>query len=320
MRTGWISAAALTPRSVGQRPQGRLERLLAASRRVRVSASRRASSSSSSRGLQELAARRLVVGESSREVGPQLLGELHERAGAQCCSATAGGEERRAPACSPSPAARRTGARVSTSSATGSFQRYCPFIQSSFSGSKTAAALLTRSSEKAATSSSRRDQLAVVARVTSRAGPGSCRAPRAGCPRRGTPRRRWRRCACDRRCLSGPRISGRWPKRGSVAAERLEQPDVLRRVGEVVLAAEHVGRSPCRCRRPTTERWYVGLPSERSRTKSSSASGGELDVAAHEVVKRDRLVRHAEADGERLAGGAARLDLLRRAVRRQVRG
>jgi len=48
------------------------------------------------------------------------------------------------------------------------------------------------------------------------------------------------------------------------------------------------------------------MPEERTRIGSLIVSLGELDSAAHQVVEAQRVVRDAQAHGERFAGRAAR--------------
>ena len=116
---------------------------------------------------------------------------------------------------------------------------YCPFIQSSFSVLKTALPPLMPSSVKLSISSgvdissrsSPGDQPSSARKLTIASGRYPCRwysitdvAP----------------CRLLRRFLSAPRISGTCAKRGTARAERLEQQHVLRRVRDVIVAADHV--------------------------------------------------------------------------------
>ena len=133
---------------------------------------------------------------------------------------------------------------------------YWPFIQSSFSVLKTALPPLIPSSEKAPTSSS--------IDITSRSSPGD-QPSSARKFTMASGRYPWRRysvtdvapCRLLNRFLSAPRISGTCANSGVGAPSASKQQHVLRRVRDVVVAANHVRDlpSPRRLRRPRGGRW-----------------------------------------------------------------
>ena len=100
-----------------------------------------------------------------------------------------------------------------------------------------------------AISSSRREQLAGRRQATSRAARGSSPSPRGDSRAAGTPSPTSRRAACSGASCRCPRISGTCANDGGVLPERLIQQHLLRRVRDVIVAADDVRDPPCRCRR-----------------------------------------------------------------------
>ncbi len=92
-------------------------------------------------------------------------------------------------------------------------------------------------------------------------------------------------------------MSGRWPNWGTGRAQRLEQQDVLGRVGEVVLAADDVRDGHGRV--VDGHREVVEGRAVRAHDHQVAAEGVgvDLDVAANDVVEGDGAARRdAEAD------------------------
>ena len=186
----------------------------------------------------------------------------------------------------------------------------CSFIQSSFSGLKTALPPLMPSSVK------RGDQL--VAREQLLIGAGRPAEQREEVHHRlgqvallaysitdVAP------CRLLSRFLSGPRISGTCANCGVGRAERLEQQHLLRRVRDVIVAAHDV------------RDLHVEVVGDDGEVVGRVAVGAqddevldvgvvERDRAVHEIGERRGALGHVEADRARRAGGLELRDLLRR--------
>ena len=221
-------------------------------------------------------------------------------------TASISGARSRPPASTPiRSSSRRT---AGSSSAAGSAERYWPFIHSSLVVSNTAAFFWMPSSVE------ERDHLAPRAGsrgrrpATTPAARGSSAWPREGCPDPGSRPPPWRHAASTASCRRSPGSSGR-ARRSVARTERAIQGDLLRGVGDVVVAPDHV-RDPHGDVVAHHGEIVDGRPVTPQDHEVVEVTALKADAPVDRVVPRDLPVLQQKADGERRAGREPALDLV----------